>query len=496
MIIAILAGVYCGIAILLNPTGGIAGMSKLITFICIVIAFISPRHGIFVLALQAIFNDEIKRVGVFYGAVSMETVQEILVGPILTLCALNAGFLLQVLFGRIKINKLAILLFAMAPLLGLYFLSGGAIGDNSFTKRLYNGSVAGLYTTLVPIGYCLFKELKDWIRFLSFQTVLVVPSALWAIWQYFNGFNNMEWTYALSGLSPVHSGQMLMFENPRVFGLFGSASALGCLSIYFAFAMWRVLNVREWRWGYLLLAAIFFGALIASTQRSALLMPFIFMVAAFFARSKLRTLVFYSTMTFLISIGIWQSTWLLETGIDKVNNVIASNSRWGNEVLKVSTFSDRIRGWERMKKPEIWSLFGTGVEDASAIPTAEEGSHDMINRILARVGAVGLLSVTAAVVGIGWLLHRMIWKLPAGIEKSAASMSLGTAGIIIIFSALGGDNFTTTPINLAIWSAFAGVFVVKKQSENLQLSTTKQTIKDTPVVIANGQLISVKSARM
>ena len=466
-VLGVIFAVFAGVAILMNPTGGIAGVSKLVTAICAICAFVSPRRGLFILAAQAIYTDELKRVGVYYGAVSMDTVQEILIGPLLTLCALNCGFLVQVMFGKVKMSALGWALFGIAPILGLYFLSGGGIGGgDTLMKRAYNAGTAGLYTTVIPLSFGLFRELKDWVKFLTFQTVLVVPSAGWAIWQYFNGFNNMEWTYARSGLSPVHTSQMLEFIRPRVFGFFGSASALGCLSVYFAFAAWRTYAIRSWRWLFLLFSAILFAGIIVSTQRGTLILPFLFVIAMFCAYSKLRTFAFYGILGSVFIIGVWQSTWLLDEGIDKANAAVASNSKWGSEVLTFGTFSDRLRGWERLKRPESWSIFGTETELTSSVASIDvasgDYSHDMINRVLIRTGAMGL----GAVVILGGLLaltlHRTVWRLSKGEARSAGAFALGVTIPIILSSAAGGDNFTATPYNLAIWSVFGGVFLLKR----------------------------------
>ncbi|MES2438934.1 MAG: hypothetical protein V4584_07700 [Verrucomicrobiota bacterium] len=489
-VIAIIFAVFAGVAILMNPTGGIAGVSKLVTVICAIFAFVSPRKGLFVLAAQAIYTDELKRVGVYYGAVSMETVQEILIGPLLTLCALNCGFLIQVMFGRVKMTKLGWALFSIAPILGLYYLSGGGIGGgDSFMKRAYNAGTAGLYTTVIPLSFALFRELKDWIKFLTVQTILVIPSAGWAIWQYFNGFNNMEWTYARSGLSPVHSAQMLEFIEPRVFGFFGSASALGCLSVYFAFAAWRTYAIRSWRWLFLLFSAILFAGIIVSTQRGTLILPFLFAGAMYCAFSKLRTVAFYGILGTIFLVGVWQSTWLLDEGIDKANAVVASDSKWGSEVLTFGTFSDRLRGWERLKRPQSWSLFGTEAELKSSISnvsiSSDDYNHDMINRILMRTGAIGLGTVVILGCLLALTLHRTVWRLPNGEARSAGAFALGVTIPLLLSSAAGGDNFTATPYNLAIWSVFGGVFLLKKLQDNhlKQLSNPQPvTVRSEPTL--------------
>jgi hypothetical protein len=460
--LTICVGIYSSVTILMNPTGGIAGLSKLVTIICILVSLIKPRLGIMILVLQAIYNDQLKRLGVYYGAISMYTVQEILVGPLLTICALNVGVFMHVLFGKIKITKLGIALYLIAPLLGAYYLAGGGIGDTSFMKRAYSAGVAGLYTTIIPLCYFLFKDLRDWTRFVSFQTIAVVPSAIWAIWQYFNGFSDMEWAYARTGLSPVHSGQMLMFDNPRVFGFFGSASALGCLSLYCTYAFWRGFKISKYRWVFFGCGIIMLGALVVSTQRTALVAPLIFFFASAFTLRRTRIIVLYSSILIIFILGIWNATWLIESGLDKVNSMIASDSAWGREVLNVSTFSDRLRGWERLGQASSWTMFGSTLSESALLGEGEFANHDMFNRILMRVGAVGLFAILAAVGWLLWSLHKLVWALPKGLHKSAAALSLGTSVIVIFMSAAGGDNFTATPINLAIWSLFAGVFVIKR----------------------------------
>lgn len=477
VIVMVLLGMWTGVSILMNPTGGIAGLSKLVTVVCVVISIIKPKTGLFVLAAQAIYVDQLKRVGVYYGAISMQTVQEILIGPLLTLCALNAGFLIHLAFGRVKMPLYGWALYSIGTALGLYFLAGGAIGGgDSFTKRVYNAGTASAYTTVIPLAYALFPEVRDWVKFLSFQVLLVVPSAGWAIWQYFNGFSDMEWAYARSGLSKVHTSQMLFFIEPRVFGFFGSASALGCLCIYFTFSVWRTLAIPKRRFAFAFFSLVIFVALVCSTQRSALLSPFIFGVFIFCFRTRLKTIALYGALAVTFILGVVNSTWLLDEGLDKINDAISNDGKWSSQVLKVSTFSDRLRGWERLKRRDSWSLLGTGEELRSQTvgmsENSEDFSHDMINRVLMKVGALGLFAIVAFGGAIAYTLHKVVWNLPKGHQRWTGAISLGIGVPICLMSVSGGDNFTATPYNLAIWSAFAGIFVIRKINKQTAYLTT------------------------
>jgi hypothetical protein len=225
---------------------------------------------------------------------------------------------------------------------------------------------------------------------------VVLTAAAWGIWQYFNGFNEMEWSYALSGLSRVHSEQMAM-RDPRIFGLFGSASALSCVGMYGVFSLWRAVRYKESRFIFGMLSILYLVTIVLSHQRTTLVFLILF---AFAFRRIFSTILVYGCTFSVYLIAILNSHYLLDQGLDQINQVILGKSRWSENVMIVSTFSDRLRGWERLTRASSWSWFGTDTVLTSNVLatvtrgqdyTSDDYSHDIINRVLINFGAVGLV---------------------------------------------------------------------------------------------------------
>ena len=469
VVAALVVAIYAAFAILLNPTGGISGLSMLITIGGVLLGIINPKAALYFLAAQSIYSDEIKRIGVFYGVTSDQTISEILVGPLLTICAINASFLYGVLRSNYHIGKLGWGLYSVIPLvaIGIILGQGGISGlfGGGFKLTLYLAGTASLYMTLVPVCYGLFRTHDEWVEFISWQVVVAAPAAAWGIWQYYNGFNVIEWTYARSGLSRVHSNQMLNFPYPRIFGMFGSESAIGCTGIYGAFSFWRGIRYKKKRLIFLAIALVYLAAIILSQQRSLLLYPLIILSFTFAFRHRITTVGIYSSVLSLFILGIINSTYMLQEGLEKINRAIAIKGSWGERVFNVDTFSDRLRGWERLSKADSWSLFGTGLSGGVELAGTKydaDYNHDIINKILINFGAVPLFFGIVLAFSLLYQLHAVIHRSGDRQFRNDGAFAMACIVPVLILSSIAGDNFTTTPINLQIWSVFAGIFILKR----------------------------------
>ena len=326
---AILLGVVMAVFVSTNASGGIAAMVPLITAILTLLALINPRAGLYGLAALVIWVDEFKRLAVYYGGANTTTVIQTLAMPFIVLAALNAGFMLNVMFGKVKIDRLGILIYALAATIG------GAIFltmDAPWTERGQRAANIAGYLTLIPIGYTYLRTFDDWRKFFSFQVIVALPAAVWAIKQYYYGFDQLEWVYARSGLSRVHYAQMVGFENPRTFGFFGSASALGCAAIYCAYSWWHAFRYRAKRLFWFIAGILLVWTLVVSTQRTALIYPLIVLVCTICFRSKLGTMALYATGLTAFMLGVLNSDYLLDEGLDEANRFLNIDSKWGAEV--------------------------------------------------------------------------------------------------------------------------------------------------------------------
>lgn len=462
ILIGLLLAVFMAVSVTTNPQGGIAALIPLITISLSILAFVNPKQGLFALIPLVIWVDEFKRLAVYFGGAYSMTVIQALAMPFVVLAALNAGFFLQFLFGRVKIDKIGWMVFFMAGIIGcgIFFTMQAPLPERA--QRAAN--IAG-FITLIPIAYAYLRSFDEWRRFFVVQTLFALPAALWAIKQYHYGFDQIEMTYAFSGLSRVHMSQMLL-PNPRVFGFFGSASALGCAAIYCAFAYWHAFRYRRHRIAWLLVSLLFTYVLVVSTQRTALIYPLIVLGASFAFRTRLRVLTAYALALILFVSAVMSSKYLLDEGIEKINRAIAMQSGWGAKVLNVNTFSDRLRGWERLSRAKSWSLFGTGAEQVSGAGplidvNSDDYNHDIINKILIKYGAFGLLVVAIFSSALIYILHGIPLNSLTKEDRNDAAFALALALPIVGMSLIGGDNFNTNPINLQIWTSFSGVLVCR-----------------------------------
>jgi O-Antigen ligase len=461
--VTILVGIIMAVSVTTNAAGGIAAMVPLITTILVVLAIFKPKQGLLGLAALVIWVDEFKRLAVYYGGADSMTVIQTLAMPFIVLAALNFGFLLNLMFRKVRIDRFGILFYCVAAVIG------GAIFitmDASLAERGQRAANMAGYMTLVPIAYTYLKTFDEWRRFFSFQVVVALPAAAWAIKQYYFGFDQIEWEYARSGLSMVHYSQMFAFVNPRSFGFFGSASALGCAAIYCAYASWHGFRFSSNRPFWFFAAAILIWVLIASTQRTALIYPLLVLVFAYGFRTRMRTVAIYTATIGIFVAGVISSDYMLDKGLEEINRAISNDTSWGSEVLKVSTFSDRLRGWQRLKRSESWSLFGTQKEIFSSTTRgfdvgSADYNHDLINKILINYGIIGILVILIPAFFVLRMLHNTVYLSKDRTSRNDAAFALSLSLPMIFLSFVGGDNFNANPINIQIWTAIAGVFVCR-----------------------------------
>lgn len=435
-------------------------LSNLLTATLAIIAFVSPRSGLYIVVFQAMFTDEFKRIAVTQSTASMELVITVLIGPLITICAIHASiFMKSVVFRTLKTDAsywFFQLVIASLTLGMIVFGEGDMSARGQFAANL------GLYLSLLPIIPLLFPTMTEWRKYIALQVLLVLPSAIWGIKQYFYGFTQMEWSYALSGISKAHYASMITGgEHPRVFGFLGSASAFGCMGLYATYALWQIFLAKKYKVFYFISSVVLMVAVVCSTQRTMMLLPFIIMISYYLMLNKRRTIIFYVLILSLLVLGIFSSKYLLDEGLDKINSMIETDSEWGSTVLKVNTFSDRLKGWEQLSDPATWSLFGTG---ASSLEEYEEkGGHDLVNKMLIKVGIAGLLPVLIFITVVLTLLHRIVWSAPNQILRKEGAFLLACFVPTLVMSIMGGGNLNTVPINLQIWSMLAGVLIFRKQ---------------------------------
>lgn len=437
-------------------------LSNVFTFALALVAFVNPRSGLYIVVFQAMFTDEFKRIAVTLSSASMDLVITVLMGPLITICAIQASiFTKAVVFRSLKVDSSY---WYFQGVIAALTLGMVVFGEGEMSSRGQFAANLGLYLSLLPVIPVLLPTMKEWRNFITLQVLLVLPSAMWGIRQYFCGFTQMEWDYALTGISKAHYSSMITGgEHPRIFGFLGSAAAFGCMSLYATYALWQAFNGKKLRVFHLLAFPILMTAVVCSTQRTMMLTPVIIVGCYFMMLTPKRTAVFYSLLVVLLVAGVLSSRYLLDEGLDKFNSMIETDTEWGSTVLKVNTFADRLKGWERLGDPDTWSLFGTGA--SSLEEYQEKGGHDLVNKMLIKVGVAGLIPVLTFIFVALTLLHRIVLRAPTRALRKEGAFLLACFVPTLVMSIMGGGNLNTVPINLQIWSMLAGVLIFRKEHQ-------------------------------
>lgn len=473
LLMVIPLSILLGFWMITNPTGSISGVSKFITVSVSLVALINPRLGIYLIIPLCLYSDEIKRLAVIYGSTSHITVYEVLLGPIIALSMLNSGYILGLLTGRFKFSKNWFYGMLVVGIItaGIAF----APNNGSLTERAQSSLNVGLYMTLAPLIGSLLVSREEARNMLKFQMWCALPSIVWGIWQFHNGFSALELAYARTGLSEVHYAQMFNYTDPRPFGFFGSATGYACVGVYGVLALFFAHRAKTPVSSalYLLYFLIVLWAIYAYRGRGLMLtIPLVF-VTAFFFYSRIRTAIYYSLVIGTLLLGITFSKKLLYGGgIEKMNQWISSDSDWGQEVLTLNTFSDRLRGWILLSESSTYSAFGNlfdqRVGKIEINSSDADYHHDAITSIVLNTGVVGL-SLFLIIGGYAlFRIHKRLLSFTDHQHRREASVALACAFVTIATSLTTGNILAVVPINLQLWSIVGMFFVYSRVALNEQ----------------------------
>jgi heme A synthase len=195
-----------------------------------------------------------------------------------------------------------------------------------------------------------------------------------------------------------------------------------------------------------------------SLQRAAMILPFIGLAFYFFTKTWMRLAIGYASLSMVIALGIVFSD-AIHGRLDEANQAIASEGRWASTVLRVGTFSDRLRGWERLKQPSTYSLLGAaGTGDIKNTGIGKGDYHDVVNVILDATGVAGLALTVLAVIAFAAVVHRIIFGIRDIRNRSLARLLMAAMVPIFVSGMLGGANFHANPFNLIMWMHIGAIY--------------------------------------
>lgn len=439
------AALYATLDVMTGMTGPLAIAARWIGITLVLISFLRPKAGLVLLSVVCFYGDFYKKLAVCYGSGSFEAVIEVLAVNMAMVGAIIAGSVVQMRAQWPQKSVMVTLLISVVAA-GMCMLTNGALAARG--QLAVNGA---LYFGLAAIIAHQYPQPGSSLKLSRFQYLLGIPWVVVACWQYFFGFSEMDLDYATTFFSPVYSSQFFM-ENPRVFGLAGSASAYGAIIYCFIFGLWALLSGRGNRFLYIVGSLIYLAGLIVSTQRTILLMPIIVLLVTFMFQSAGRTRLFYILLVSITVVLISSSGFLLNSISDANESLIntTGGDGWASRVVRVGTFSDRLKGWTRLTKPETYSWFGSGGTEEGVNFADEEFSHDATNSILKNYGVVGLGLALAAVLLALRAMHRAVLQTTDQKDRQIMTFVTATLCVTLTLTAGGGSNLHTVPFNLLL----------------------------------------------
>lgn len=461
-LIGLILALYAIVEITSDPGQGIVKAVRAIALIFIPLAFAKPKIGLYGVFVTLANIEWIKRYAIYYGDASVWSVAATLVVPLAIFSAVILGVLMGSLVGATKMTYVRFFWFSIAAMVIIMIL--GLKGFSPFGIQMASNS--GLYIAIIPVCLMLFPTQKEMMKLLDFCAVIFLPWALVAIYQFFFGFSEVDWGYASTGISPVFSKAMLSPEGSRPFGLAGSGPSFGAVSFMAWYVLWKSFSVKEGRLLSILIAIVYLIALILGSYRTALLTPFIALVGYPLFKNGKGLLVAYGAGMGAVVMMIVFSDFLL-SNLTEYDSAVSSgaDSEWAQDTIKLSTWSDRLRGYARLKDPEAWSFFGKTIEGGATDSAGKvdygsrDYSHDMINSGLKNIGAVGLLFITIILLVFLTKIHGLVLKLPPGAAKNFAAMGLSYSILKLVLSVIGGGNLNVPPTATFTWLFFGAVAI-------------------------------------
>ncbi|HEY5750689.1 MAG TPA: hypothetical protein VIU12_31720 [Chryseolinea sp.] len=461
-----LLSVFLIYQILYSRTGGVAMLIACLGVAGAVAAVVNPKTGLYLAAISTAYVDFGKQVAVYYGEVSQLTIIQVLMVSIACLGGTYLGiFFRAVVFRRLKLRRSDVALFGIAA--GICAILFGLNREAGVAAAAQLAINTGLFVGLMPTVAILLKEKEEVLGFVRFLFWIFLPWPIWGIRQHFWGFNQLEWDYALTGLSPTTSSFMLSFADPAPTGFGSNPGSYSIITLFVPLGLWHAFHFPKKRLLYLLAAAIYYAGCVFSEHRTVLFFPFIALAFYWFCLHPRRTVAAYVLGFGLFVLGVGFAGYL-DQNIARISDFTRSlvPNEWGQTALSLETFSDRLKGWQRLAEPESYSLAGrlgggwTG--PATAAEASQEYNHDIINKILINFGAVGLLAVAVTACFLLRSLHRLPLRMEDADSRCFAAILVACVLPMIFLSFIGGGNLNTNPHNLVYWGLLGAALAMSR----------------------------------
>lgn len=456
-----LVALYVTVSVLMSEGNNVGAFCRWLLLAGLILGMVAPRPAFYVFIVACGYNDLLKRMLVVGGRLQWTDVPYVLgITPVL-FGGIVIGLVARTMTGSVQAHKKSFLMFLIAT--GLMITSavlsaaekGG--GGASTLKALAD---EGVYAYLLFVLPLLFTTPDEVFRLFRYLLVVFLPVGIYGIYQYVFGFSDIEIAYLKSGFS-IERWQLFAEVGRRAFSTLNSSTAysvvcaaLSLLSLYLG-AWARRLGIKPLlpsavSWG---MAAIYFGGVLASCCRSAVLMMMIGLFLGPWFETAKKTKRIYGAVLTLFLLLVAASPFLLRD-LSIYMDVLTLHGdggffRWLERMTTVGTYSDRLTGFSNvLLNPAAYTLFGHG---AQALERGDYFMHDPISAMLIRHGLLGWLVSFSIILVIARTVHRCVYATESLPNRRLAARFLGIAVSVLVICAVGGNILSTFPNNVFFW---------------------------------------------
>lgn len=430
-------------------------------FGCLAVGVLFPKGGIYLMVFLAGYSDLLKRMMVIESDISMLDITYVLgMAPMALAGVVISVFTRKIFQGRFD-RRDFITLCVSTTLLAVGAAMGFLGGDGGL-KALRIVADYGAFSYLIFVLPNLFPTKEEITRLMKNSLFIFVPVAIYGIWQRIFGLADFEVAYLLTGLST--ESRQLQDTTVRAFSTLNAATSLTMVAAICVFLSLICRKAGQISFiQTLLLGALFTASCYMTYTRVGWVVLILSLILIPVMRSKIATVGMYVFGVLAFSVLVWKSTELLSNLHDWQDVLYGRSINTDSEQgLRIVTFSDRLIGFENMKRAENWQPFGvkgegSNLEGLSAARYSTTFSHDAISGFLFKFGYVPL--AVFLLVGLYAMirLHRSVFRLP---RETRAYAQLGLAGAFAALASLvSGGTVFQFPANIFFWMLFCLVLV-------------------------------------
>ncbi len=472
-----------------------------------VIPLLSPLRGYIVLIFLGAYLEIFKFFAWAQNASQVDMLA-LNIPPICAVAGISASALILMATGRIRATFYHLLVWVgtigIGCVVGLKVLLAGAEAGGE-AASLGDAANAAAYLMLIPTTATLLRSPEDWRKLLSVAIWMMVPVALYGIYQGIVGYPDLHLQFVSSyrGWGVDSTGYI------QPVGTLNGALAFGtAVGICFCAVCMRANMLQRFRSFDVVLLLIFLAAAVISGRRSSLLLILAFGVGLVFFKTPRRAFVFYTaSLAGVASLYLLANPliYLFDT-MNRVGGERFEENTFMARMANVGTFNDRLIGFRNMTtNPDLRSLFGAdlgddygkfgfGLGDEASIQKRagnyellrDDFVHDGLNKALISYGfvPVGILAIIGFVVV--FRIHRLQFWIADPVVKGQLRYGISFLFAAAFLLLTSQQALTVQPVNLLVFMVFGAFLYMARQAYNSQRSQPAWSRTGKPVVTHQG----------